>query len=80
MAAIVDEATFEAVSAQLAENKIRKRDRETGRVWLLQGLTVCRRCGCAYYGKSAPRSREYDKTNVLRYYRCVGADSYRFQG
>ena len=78
--AIVDAATFEAVSAQLAENKIRKRDRETGHIWLLQGLTVCRRCGYAYYGKTAPRSREYDKSNVLRYYRCVGADSYRFQG
>jgi site-specific DNA recombinase len=78
--AVVDAATFEAVSAQLAENKIRKRDRETGHIWLLQGLTVCRRCGYAHYGKTAPRSREYDKSNVLRYYRCVGADSYRFQG
>jgi site-specific DNA recombinase len=80
VAAIVDAATFEAVSAQLVENKTRKRDRETGHIWLLQGLTVCRRCGYAYYGKTAPRSRVYDKTNVIRYYRCVGADSYRFQG
>jgi site-specific DNA recombinase len=80
VAAIVEEAAFEAARAQLAENKIRKRDRETGHVWLLQGLTVCRRCGYAFYGKSAPRTREYDKANLLRYYRCVGADSYRFQG
>jgi site-specific DNA recombinase len=77
---IVDDATFEAVRAQLAENKQRKRDRETGHVWLLQGLTVCRRCGYAYYGKSAPRTREYDRTNVLRYYRCTGADGHKFQG
>jgi site-specific DNA recombinase len=78
--AIVEAATFEAVRAQLAENKIRKRDRETGHVWLLQGLTVCRHCGYAYYGKGVPRTRGYDRTNLLRYYRCVGGDGYRFQG
>jgi hypothetical protein len=44
---------------------------------LLQGLTVCRHCGYAYYGKIAPRTRGYDRTNVLRYYRCTGADGYR---
>ncbi|MER8389944.1 zinc ribbon domain-containing protein [Mesorhizobium sp. M1380] len=47
--------------------------------WLLQGLTVCRRCGYAYYGKRAPRSRKYDPANTLRYYRC-SADGYRFSG
>jgi len=77
---IIDGATFEAARAQLAENKRRKRDRESGHVWLLQGLTVCRGCGYAYYGKSAPRTRSYDRTNVLRYYRCTGADGYRFEG
>jgi site-specific DNA recombinase len=80
VAPIIDRATFEAASAQLAENKRRKRDRESGHVWLLQGLTVCRGCGYAYYGKSAPRARGYDRTNVLRYYRCTGADGYRFEG
>ena len=45
-----------------------------------QGLTVCRNCGYAYYGKTAPRSRKYDPTNILRYYRCIGADGYRFNG
>ncbi len=77
---IVDKAAFEAARAQLDENKKRKRDRKSGRLWLLQGLTVCRRCGYAYYGKTAPRTRGYDKTNVLRYYRCTGADGYRFEG
>jgi site-specific DNA recombinase len=47
---------------------------------LLQGLTVCQRCGYAYYGKTAPRSRKYDPMNTLRYYRCTGADGYRFSG
>jgi site-specific DNA recombinase len=80
VAPIIDKAAFEAARAQLVENKKRKRDRESGHVWLLQGLTVCRRCGYAYYGKTAPRTRDYDKTNVLRYYRCTGADGYRFEG
>ena len=67
-------------AAQLEENRRRKRERERGQCWLLQGLTVCQRCGYAYYGKTAPRSRKYDPTNTLRYYRCTGADGYRFSG
>jgi site-specific DNA recombinase len=77
---IVDPAVFEAVRAQLEENRRRKRERQRGQCWLLQGLTVCRRCGYAYYGKIAPRSRPYDPMNTLRYYRCTGADGYRFSG
>ena len=77
---IVDSAVFEAVRAQLEENRRRKRERQRGQCWLLQGLTVCRRCGYAYYGKIAPRSRPYDPMNTLRYYRCTGADGYRFGG
>ena len=77
---IVDPAVFEAVRAQLEENRKTKRARERGRCWLLQGLTVCQRCGYAYYGKTAPRSRPYDQMNALRYYRCTGADGYRFSG
>src|SRR6516225_4390786 len=48
---LVDPAVFEAARAQLEENRKRKRDRKPGRGWLLQGLTVCRRCGYAYYGR-----------------------------
>ena len=77
---IVDPAVFEAGQAQLEENRRRKRERKRGLCWLLQGLTVCRRCGYAYYGKTAPRSRKYDPMNILRYYRCTGADGYRFSG
>ena len=43
----------------------RKRERARGQCWLLQGLTVCRCCGYAYYGKTAPRSRKYDPMNPL---------------
>ncbi|MER9902753.1 recombinase zinc beta ribbon domain-containing protein [Mesorhizobium sp. M0130] len=76
---LVDPTVFEAARAQLEENRKRKCQRTPGADWLLQGLTVCRRCcGYAYYGKRAPRSRNYDPTNTLRYYRCIGADGYRF--
>jgi site-specific DNA recombinase len=77
---IIDPAVFEAARAQLEENRRRKRERRRGQCWLLQGLTVCQRCGYAYYGKTAPRSRKYDPMNALRYYRCTGADGYRFSG
>ena len=78
--ALVNATIFEAARRQLDENRHRKRDRKPGQCWLLQGLTVCRRCGYAYYGTMAPRSRPYDPANTLRYYRCTGADGYRFNG
>ena len=82
---LVEPTTFEAVRDQLKENRRRKRDREPSQLWLLQGLMVCQRCGYAYYGKIAPRSRQpgtrkYDPANILRYYRCTGADGHRFNG
>ena len=64
---LVDPTVFELARTQLEENRRRKRRQKTGASWLLQGLTVCRRCGYAYYGKAAPRSRKYDPTNILRY-------------
>ena len=77
---LVDPTVFDVVRTQLEENRRRKRHQKFGKCWLLQGLTVCRNCGYAYYGKTAPRSRKYDPTNILRYYRCIGADGYRFNG
>ncbi|MFD2052011.1 recombinase family protein [Mesorhizobium calcicola] len=77
---LVDPTEFEAVHAQLEENRKRKRQRTPSSDWLLQGLAVCRRCGYAYYGKRAPRARKYDPTDTLRYYRCIGTDGYRFSG
>jgi site-specific DNA recombinase len=78
--ALVDPAVFEAAQAQLDENRQRKRERRKGPRWLLQGLTVCRRCGYAYYGKMAPRSDWTKSKEVLCYYRCIGTDGYRFDG
>jgi hypothetical protein len=71
---------FEAVQAQLGENRRRKRDGRRGPRWLLQGLTVCRRCGCAYYGKAAPRLKRDPSQGEYRHYRCIGTDGCRFGG
>jgi site-specific DNA recombinase len=43
--AIVEAGVFEAAQVQLDENRRRKRDGRRRPGWLLQGLTVCRRCG-----------------------------------
>ena len=78
--ALVDEAVFAAARAQLDENRRRKRDQQHGPRWLVQGLTVCGRCGYAYYGKTAPRNGKDRSKGELRYYRCIGSDAYRFGG
>lgn len=64
--ALVDPAVFEAAQTQLQENRQRKRASWTGPHWLPQGLTICRRCGYAYYGKTAPQSKwDPSKGDVL---------------
>ena len=78
--ALVEPALFEAARSQLDENRRRKRERQLGPRWLLQGLTVCRRCGYAYYGKTAPRCGKDRSKGELRYYRCIGTDGHRFGG
>jgi len=77
--ALVSEELFEAVQAQLEENRQRRRDRSGGGSYLLQGLVVCKRCGYGCYGK--PTSRASAKGKVpYAYYRCTGSDAYRFGG
>jgi site-specific DNA recombinase len=78
--ALVAPTVFEAAQAQLAENRQRKRDGLRGPRWLLQGLTVCRRCGYAYYGKTLPKSSRDRSKGEYRQYRCTGADGHRFGG
>jgi len=63
--ALVEAALFEAVQAQLDENRRRARISEKGSRYLLQGLLVCGPCGYAYCG------RTNDAHNA--YYRCAGA-------
>ena len=70
--ALVDASLFEAVQAQLAENRQRARIPLKGSRYLLQGLIVCARCGYAYYG------RTNDARNA--YYRCSASDAARCGG
>jgi len=78
--AIVEEAVFAAVAEQLSENRQRRRERQCGSRYLLQGLLVCEKCGYAYYGKPLSISSRKGKSRDYAYYRCVGTDAYRFGG
>jgi site-specific DNA recombinase len=78
--ALVDPATFAAARAQLDENRRRKRASLRGSRWLLQGLTVCRCCGYAYYAKTSALSPTDRSKGTRHYYRCIGADAHRFNG
>jgi len=78
--AIVDEALFDAVQEQLDENRRRARQTKRGARHLLQGLLVCQECGYAYYGKKLSTKASKGKERPYAYYRCVGADAYRFGG
>ncbi len=77
--ALVDEALFAAVQAQLEENRQRRRARSNGSQFLLQGLVVCKRCGYGCCGKPSGRASS-EKRISYAYYRCTGSDAYRFGG
>ena len=54
---------------------------QRGNKYLLQGLTVCAKCGYAFYGKTVSRATARRKNkDRWAYYRCVGSDAYRFEG
>jgi site-specific DNA recombinase len=72
--AIVDADLFASAQSQLEENRKQRRLRRHGASYLLQGLVVCRQCGYAYYGKPVGKAPQYF------YYRCTGADAYRYGG
>jgi site-specific DNA recombinase len=76
---LVSAELFEAVQAQLEENRQRRRDRPGGARYLLQGLVVCKRCGYGCYGKPVSRASAKGKVPYA-YYRCTGSDAYRFGG
>jgi site-specific DNA recombinase len=78
--ALVDTTLFDAVQEQLQENRQRARVPKLGAKYLLQGLIVCACCGYAYYGKGiSPSGRKHHERSYA-YYRCIGADAYRFGG
>jgi site-specific DNA recombinase len=78
--AIVSSDLFEASHAQLERNKRLAARNARGQRYLLQGLTVCGTCGYAFYGKLVSPSAAKHRPRRHSYYRCVGADGYRFAG
>jgi site-specific DNA recombinase len=74
--AIVSESLYLAAQEQLEENRRRQRQRAGKSRFLLQGLLVCKHCGYAYCGTQSSRS----KSRQYAYYRCTGADAFRFGG
>lgn len=68
--ALVSEEDFAAVAAQVAENRQRRRQQKSGARHLLQGLTVCGRCGYAFHGHA--RAKPAGRPGQFRYYRCGG--------
>ena len=78
--AIVEESLFDVVAQQLEENQKRSRTGQRGARYLLQGITVCKCCGYAYYGKQVSLCGGKGKRRDYGYYRCVGTDAYRFGG
>lgn len=74
--ALVSQDIFDAAREQLARNHRLSKRNGRGQRYLLQGLTVCAKCGYAYYGKTVTHrsGRRYG------YYRCTGTDGYRFEG
>ena len=77
--AIVSAELFAAVAEQFVENRQRQRQRPASPGYLLQGLVVCGCCGYSWYGKGISRFTNTDRTKYP-YYRCVGMDSFRFDG
>src|SRR5215475_2585662 len=78
--ALIEEALYEAVQEQRAENRRRARQSQRGARYWLHGLLVCKVCGYAYYGKPLSPSTRKHRPRAYAYYRCVGMDGYRFGG
>ena len=78
--ALVDADVFEAVQAQLEENRKHARQSRRGARYLLQGLLQCHHCGYAFYGKPLSPSTRKNRPRAYAYYRCLGTDAYRFGG
>ena len=71
--ALVSAEQFARAREQLEWNK-RYAKRRTKEPTLLQGMLVCRECGHAYYRSSARTTRR-----KLYYYRCPGAEGWRYE-
>jgi DNA invertase Pin-like site-specific DNA recombinase len=73
--ALVDAQTSERVQDRLADNKRFAPRNSKLPASLLQGMAACTACGYAYYRTSARTT-----ARKIYYYRCLGSDSYRYEG
>ena len=71
---------FDTVQEKLAENRSRRRRHEPGVRFLLQGLTVCSKCGYAYVGKLQNKSKSNGEALSYGYYFCTGTGRFRWGG
>ena len=78
--AIVTPELFDVVQEKLADNRSRRRRHEPGVRFLLQGLTVCSKCGYAYVGKMQNKLKDHDEARSYGYYSCTGTDRFRWGG
>ncbi|MCP4599562.1 MAG: recombinase family protein [Proteobacteria bacterium] len=78
--AIVSVDLFNTVQEQMEQNRKRAREGQRGARFLLQGLVVCSSCGYAFYGRTMTRHTKKGKSYSYSYYRCIGSDSYRYEG
>jgi len=69
---LISQETFELAQERLKQNK-EFASRNTKEATLLQGMLVCKDCGYAYYRTSTRTS-----LRKIYYYRCLGADDYRY--
>ncbi len=72
--ALINEETFALAEERLVVNK-KYAARRTVEPSLLQGLVHCRQCGYALY-----RTSTRSTARKIFYYRCLGADAYRYEG
>lgn len=77
--AIVTPEVFAAAAEQLERNRRLSQRNGRGKRYLLQGLTVCAKCGYAFYGKTVSRAAAKGKKKWA-YFRCLGTDAHRFPG
>lgn len=75
---LIDEALYDTVQEQPAENRRRARHSRRGARYLWQGLLVCKVCSYAYYGKPLSPSTRKHRPRAYASYRCVGMDGCRF--
>lgn len=78
--AIVTPELFDVVQEKLADNRSRRRRHEPGVRFLLQGLTVCSKCGYAYVGRMQNKLKDHDEARSYGYYSCTGTDRFRWGG